>query len=101
MAIWYDPREEFLKDMIDGINKFKLGLGAWNNLLSYTTSKKLYYPQNLQDVIIFNKRFVKFFIKELVNKTLKTFGSQKTIFRYDDYGEYYYYRNLHDGFSTK
>lgn len=96
MAIWIDPQEDLLKEMIDGINKFRSGSGAENNLLNYSMSKKYYDPRNMQDVFIFNKRFAKFCLEKLFRKSQP---------RHDygeyDYGEYHYYGDLVNALSNK
>jgi putative sugar O-methyltransferase len=92
MAIWIDSRGEFLKEMVDGINKFKLGIGAKNNALN------LYNFQNIQDVFAFNKRFAKFCFRKLRGIFRK---KQYVYIDHTDYGESHYYENLLAGLSTK
>lgn len=99
MAIWIDPQEDLLKEMIDGINKFKSGSGAKNNLLDYAMSKKLYDPQNMQDVFIFNKQFAKFYIKKLIRKGQSQYDYGES--HYSDYGESHYYENLLNSLSNE
>ncbi len=94
MAIWIDPQEDLLEEMMSGINKFKSGLGAKNNVLDYTMSRKLYDPQNMQDVYMFNKRFAKYCIE-------KIFRQNQYTPNYDDYGESHHYKHLLDNLSTK
>ena len=94
MAIWCDHREEFLLEMMDGIDKFKLGLGAKN----YIKSSKSYDPESLRDTYIFNKQFIKFCIKKVIKIVNK---NQHIYFGSDDYDEYHYYRKLLDKSQTK
>src|SRR3972149_3452914 len=97
MAIWYSPKKEFLLEMIDGISKFQVGLGAKNNLVARNEYDvvdlqrivKILLNQNLFNVGNFRQN-----LKLIIKKFASIFGKRQNNINSFDYSELQYYKNL-------
>lgn len=89
MAVWLDPCEKYLKEILKGIKIFKLGFGQNN----YLPSQKPFDSNNFVEVLGINKNFIKKFIKRWEQKF--RFSIRKKEW-YDAaiYSEEIYYQNL-------
>jgi len=68
MAIWQDPRKEFLQEMLQGIKIFKLGLGTTNNHISQDISGR--FTKAFKRFSWFSRNHATKYSEELYFKTL-------------------------------
>lgn len=89
MAIWYNPCDKYLKEMLNGIRIFKLGFGSRN----YLPSQKCYDSTSISDVFAMNKNVVKRFLKA-IERRIRYLWKKKEWYDAASYSEEIYYQNL-------